>query len=103
MDTAAKDSWVTLNVTVTNLSNQTRSSSDDLKFYLVLSSGELVSEDYVYVELKRPADMQLIKNGKGEATISFRIPKTQIASSLILIIRSPWMDFSTQDNHFARK
>jgi hypothetical protein len=101
VDTAAKDSWVTLNVTVTNLSSQTRSSSDDLKFYLVLSSGELVSDDYS--GLKSLGSMQLIKNGKGEATISFRIPKTQIASSLILIIRSPWMDFSNQDNHFALK
>ena len=101
VDSASKDSWITLNVTVTNLSNETRSANKDLSFYLVLNSGELIGRDYT--TLKEIPYVELIKNGKGEATISFRVPKGQNLSTLIFIIRSPWLDYTTQDNHFALK
>jgi hypothetical protein len=101
VDSAAKDSWITLNVTVTNLSSETRAASKDLSFFIVLSSGELVRDGYTV--LKDTSYMELIKNGKGEATISFRVPKGQNLGTLIFIIRSPWLDYSTQDNHFALK
>ena len=101
VDSAAKDSWITLNVTVTNLSSETRAASKDLSFFIVLSSGELVRDGYT--GLKETSYMELIKNGKGEATISFRVPMGQNLSTLIFVIRSPWLDYSTQDNHFALK
>ena len=66
-NSAAKDSWVTLNVTVTNLSNQTRSSSDDLKFYVVLASGELVSDDYFGQVLVTDTDKERLDQILGEA------------------------------------
>lgn len=99
VDTTAKDSWITINLTVTNLSNETRPSDDDFRFFLVLNSGEIIAEGTS--GLKTLGEMQLIKNGQGQATVSFRIPKSQNQSSLIFIVRSPWLDFSTQDNHFA--
>ena len=101
VDSASKDFWVTLNVSVTNLSNETRSASKDLSFYLVLNSGELIRDSYS--GLKDFSYMELIKSGKGEGTMSFRIPKGQNLNNLIFIIRSPWLDYSTQDNHFALK
>jgi hypothetical protein len=101
VDSASKEFWVTLNISVTNLSNETRSASKDLSFYLVLNSGELVRDSYSW--LKEISYMELVKNGKGEATVSFRVPKSDSLSSLIFIIRSPWLDYSTQDNHFALK
>ena len=86
---------------MTNLSNDTRYAAEKLSFYLVLNSGELVGKGSNY--LKEFSDVELIKNGKVDATISFRIPKGQNPSTLILIIRSPWLDYTTQDNHFALK
>ena len=101
VDTSSKESWITLNVAVTNLSNETRYANKDLSFFLVLNSGELARD--AYSSLKEVTEMQLIKNGKGEATISFRVPKGQNLSTLILIVRSPWLDYTSQDNHFALK
>jgi hypothetical protein len=101
VDSSSKDTWLTLNLSLTNLSNETRYASKDLSFYLVLNSGELVRDGYT--GLKDISYMELIKNGKGEGTISFRIPKGQNLNNLIFIIRSPWLDYSTQDNHFALK
>jgi hypothetical protein len=101
VDSSSKDNWLTLNLSVTNLSNETRSASKDLSFYLVLNSGELVRDSYSW--LKEISYMELVKNGKGEATVSFRVPKSDSLSTLIFIIRSPWLDYSTQDNHFALK
>jgi hypothetical protein len=101
VDTTSKDSWLTINLTVTNLSNETRSAAKDLYFYIVLNSGELIGDDYS--GLKSVSSMQLIKNGRGEATISFRVPKNQNLGSLILIARSPFGEYSTQDNHFYIK
>ena len=101
VDSASKDSWITLNITVSNLSNETRSANKDLSFYLVLNSGELIGRDYT--SLKDISSVELIKNGKAEGTISFRVPKGQNQNTLIFIIRSPWLDYTTQDNHFAVK
>ena len=101
VDTSSKDSWITLNVSVTNLSSETRYANRDLSFYLVLNSGEVIGD--LYSSLKEVSSLQLIKNGKGEATISFRVPKGQNLNTLILIVRSPWLDYSYQDNHFALK
>jgi hypothetical protein len=102
VDSLSKDNWLTLNLSVTNLSIDTRFIDKDLNFYLVLNSGELISSSSAY-NLKEIYNVQLIKNGKAEATISFRVPKGQNLSTLILIIRSPWLDYTTQDNHFALK
>ena len=101
VDAASKDSWITLNLAITNLSDETRYVNKDLDYFLVLNSGELTRQ--AYNSLKSLSDMQLIKNGKGEATISFRVPKGSNLSTLVFIIRSPWLDFTTQDNHFALK
>ena len=103
VESASKDSWITLNASVTNLSNDTRYADEKLSFYLVLNSGELKSDSSGLSYLKDFSSVQLIKNGKVDATISFRIPKGQNLSTLIFIIRSPWLDYSTQDNHFALK
>jgi hypothetical protein len=102
VDSSSKDNWLTVNLSVTNLSIDTRFIDKDLSFYLVLNSGELISSSSAY-NLKEIYSVQLIKNGKAEATISFRVPKGQNLSTLILIIRSPWLDYTTQDNHFALK
>jgi hypothetical protein len=101
VDSSSKDTWLTLNLSLTNLSNETRYAIKDLSFHLVLNSGELVRDGYT--GLKDISYMELIKNGKGEGTTSFRIPKGQNLNNLIFIIRSPWLDYSTQDNHFALK
>ena len=102
VDPKSKNYWLTINIEVTNLSNITRASSSDLYFYLVLPNGEL-AEKSTASGLKSPSSMELIKNGKGEATVSFTVLKTTNLSNLKLIIRSPISDYKDQDNFFLIK
>ena len=102
VDPASKTYWLTISIEVTNQASLTRAANSDLSYYLVLANGELSSQRAN--TLKGLSDMQLIKNGKGEATISFLLPKTTNLSALKFIVRSPIGEFfSTQDNYFALK
>lgn len=102
VDPASKTYWLTINIEVTNQANVTRAANSDLSYYLVLANGELSAQRPN--TLKSLSDMQLIKGGKGEATVSFLLPKTTNLSALKFIVRSPIGEFfSTQDNYFALK
>lgn len=102
VDPASKTYWLTINIEVTNQANMTRLANSDLNYFLVLANGELAPQKFN--TLKNLNAMELIKNGKGEATISFLLPKSTNLSGLKLIVRSPIGEaFSTQDNYFALK
>ncbi len=102
VDSASKTYWLTINIEVTNQANITRAANSDLSYYLVLANGELSSQRANTI--KGLNDMQLIKGGKGEASVSFLLPKTTNLSALKFIVRSPIGEFlSTQDNYFALK